>query len=241
MSGVLKKAVRLLSCFTSEKAEYRLSELSVAASLPKSTTYRLASVLVDEGLLRQNSLSKQYMLGYKMLNFAQVIKDNDNIVSSVIPYMNKLREQTSETVSLIIEVDGYGICVERMESHKSVKFVTPVGSKVPLVVGGAARKILLAYLPEKRIKELLERDWDYRFIGNDEKLFKELKKIKQDECAYSCGEHSPGVSAIAVPLFNSMNKVQASLSIAGPSFRFSKENMEKTMSILQGCTSEIYI
>jgi IclR family acetate operon transcriptional repressor len=59
----VQRAVCLLKAFTAERPALRLPDLSAVAGLNKTTTYRLLSALVTEGLLERSAESGEYRLG----------------------------------------------------------------------------------------------------------------------------------------------------------------------------------
>ena len=63
----VQRAVGLLKAFTPERPALRLPDLSTVAGLNKTTTYRLLSALVLEGLLERAPETGEYRLGPELL------------------------------------------------------------------------------------------------------------------------------------------------------------------------------
>jgi DNA-binding IclR family transcriptional regulator len=240
--GQLRKVGLVLSCFKENKPSLGLSELSRSAGLPKTTTLRIASSLCELRLLYLDSVTKQYRLGYRILELAQIIRGSNEWVKVARSIMEKLRDQIEESVALVVASERSGICIERVESLHALRFASPIGEKVPLYAG-AARKVLLAYLTHDEIIEIvadqkIRKITENTVIKTDDLLI-ELEKIREEQVAISFGEHSPGVSAIAVPIFAGGNQPIASLVIAGPSVRLTREKMMGYLPLLRECSEKI--
>jgi DNA-binding IclR family transcriptional regulator len=56
-------AVHVLKAFADDSDEFGLNELSTLLDVTKSTTYRLASALVESGMLERSAETGNYRLG----------------------------------------------------------------------------------------------------------------------------------------------------------------------------------
>jgi IclR family KDG regulon transcriptional repressor len=240
--GLLQKIVLVLSSFNVNRPIQGLSELSRTCKLPKTTTLRISSALCDQKLLSLDPVTKKYRLGYRILELAQVIDDGDNLLKVARPLMIKLRDEIEETVTLTIESEDLGICIERVESRQSLRFSTPLGEQRPLHAG-AARKVLMAFLSPPRVQHILEMNGLSKLTDNTvldpKQLLRELEQIRVDQYAISFGEHNPGVSAISVPVMGFDSKPIASITIAGPIFRLTREHVLEYLPTLRECAFNI--
>jgi len=108
---------------------------------------------------------------------------------------------------------------------------------------GAGGKVLLAFGPEEIRKKVLTRKHIKQLtphtIKNPKLLLQELERIRQDGYAFSFGERDAEVAALAAPIFNHEGKICASLSIAGPISRFSREHNVQHLKILMATAKRI--
>lgn len=204
----IERALDILECFSKEKPESGLSELSRNVGLPKATVFRLAETLVQKGYLVKNSKLSSYQLGYKILNLGNVFLSTMDYRKIALPYMRKLRDETNESVTLYISVnDRERLCVERFQSTSGLTPVVYVGDILP-IDAGAAGKVLLA------------------FRGDSGALFsgckvtnEELETIRKQGYSISYSERNADVTSVSAPLLNQHGRVIAALAVSGPEFR----------------------
>ncbi len=61
-------------------------------------------------------------------------------------------------------------------------------------------------------------------ITRQNKLLKELDKIKEQGYGISLGERTPGLGSLSAPVFDYRGQILASLSLAIPEIRFKQED-----------------
>lgn len=219
MQGLFR-AVHLLELLGQDAGgEATLGRLARESGLPPSTVHRLLKALQTVGFVAQNAASGRYRLGPKLLRLGLRASDTVEVRAIARPHMEELTARTLETTYLSV-VDGlYGVIIEKVESPQTLRLFEPLGARIPLH-RGASRKVLLAYLSDETIDRLASAgllvSTTSATVTDTKVLRRQLATIRAQGFAYSCGENTPGASAIAVPLRDWTNEVVASLSIAGP-------------------------
>jgi IclR family KDG regulon transcriptional repressor len=69
-------AMRLIKMFSDERLENGISDMAIQLQLPKSTVHRLATTLVETGMLAQDQVSGKYRLGLTMAELGSVVQRN---------------------------------------------------------------------------------------------------------------------------------------------------------------------
>src|SRR5690348_4490664 len=82
-----------------------ITDLSAATGLPKSTTHRLVTALVNEGLLVQDEDSHKYALSLRVTALGASILNSHAVRKCARPMLMELRDQTHESVHLAV-LDG---------------------------------------------------------------------------------------------------------------------------------------
>ena len=67
-------ALRLLKAFSEDEVEIGISTLSKRLGVAKSTVHRLATTLVTEGMLEQNSENGRYRLGLALFSLGGLVR-----------------------------------------------------------------------------------------------------------------------------------------------------------------------
>ncbi len=228
--GVLAHVCAILDCFTIDRPEIGVREVARMTGLTTSTTGRLMTAMKDRGMLSQNPNSRGYTLGMRLLTWTGVYLTSMDIRTVAQPFMAELQQSTQETISLYV-LDGFDrVCVERLESPQNVRIIARLGRRLPLYAGSAG-KVMMAYLPEEKVKEIIEASclapFTARTITDPSVLMQELEKIRQRGYAVSHGEWIQDASGIAAPVFGPSKDVIGALTISGPTQRFTRDTIEK--------------
>jgi DNA-binding IclR family transcriptional regulator len=216
----------ILFCFDAQHPQLRLTDISERLGLHKSTTHRLLSLLKKKRLIIADTASQLYSLGPGVVELAWLLLRQQDLRTVCIPYLERLRQATNETVSLYIRIGDCRVCIEELESNQEIKYSQTLGLATPLHVG-APGKVLLAFLPPAELEVILETltltPLTPRTITDRSQLLEELAAVRQCGYALSEGERSPWTSAVAAPIWDWSNKLIATLSVLGPSQRLSSE------------------
>ena len=205
----VERAARILSAL-SGSGQMGLTEISREVVLGKSTTHRLLASLIDARLVRTDAASRQYALGYGLLQLTADWLNGLEIRTLSLPHLRDLRHETGETVSLNVRDVDQRVAIERLDTPREIRYVIDLGRPLALHIG-AGGKAILAFLPETEIRNLLDStDLGPRKIQG---LIMELKEIRSIGWAVTTGERLPGACAVSAPVFEHEAAAVASVSI----------------------------
>lgn len=226
----IDRAFALLELLASDNrpAELSASELAKLSGLHVATVRRLLSSLKAHGFVAQHPETKKYRLGLGLVRYGVMVWQSIPIRDYARASMEELWRRTQETVYLIVREGHEGVLVDKIDTPHPVKLVEPLGKRTPLYVG-AAKKVILAFLPPK-VRESLLRDFDYRAYTdrttpNAEQLRSEIDQIAELGYAVSFGELTRGTAAVAAPIFDARGVPVAAISVDGPADRFSADKI----------------
>jgi len=232
----VKKALDIIDCFSFEKVEFGITELSSTLNMPKSTVSRLVGELVEKGFLEQNSDTKKFKLGLKLFYLGSIVLKKMKLTEVALPIMHKIRDELVESIHLNIIKDNERMCLAYVECDHDLRPFVHVGQRSPLYAGASA-KILLAFMKDQEIDEVIKRTRLARItestICDTQTLIKEIMKIRQKGYAFSNGERIPGLVSISTPIRNYTGKVVASIAVALPEVRFSQDDLERIIGVLK--------
>lgn len=204
------RAGNLLFAFSAEQPELGLTQLVSELGLSKATVHRLAQTLVSLGLLEQNEESRTYRLGVRLLGLAHVVESSLDLRSEARSALRNLRDQTGETVYLMLRRGDRAFCAERIEgSHQMRDLSTPPGTFVPLEIG-AAGSAILSTLDTDEVTSLLSR-----VEGGTAAVRDRVDSARRTGYAFTRGDVTQGVGAIAVPLRDSHGDAVGAISLGG--------------------------
>ena len=226
----VNRLVRVLDSFSAEHPAFTLSELAASLELPKSTLHRFLVSLESHGILRRNPDDKLWRLGYRLFVWGWLAEEATGLSHIAHPLMQEIADSTGETVTLTVYTDHEVLCVDKIDTHHSVRLALEVGSRRP-AHAGASSKVLLAYQTESEVEAVIRERGLTRLCTNTitdpAELAKELAEIRLQGYALSIEETDAGAWGVATPVWERGGRVVAAIGIAGPSMRFSEGLIER--------------
>lgn len=220
-SQSLERGLAILSSFNSDRPLIGVSELSRELKLSRSTAHRYIATLARLGYLDQDSDSRRYRLGSKVLDLGFSAINSMDLREIAAPHLRELSDETQRTVSLAI-LDGADVVyIERCRTtgpgQREIDLNLHVGSRLPAYCT-AMGKAILAFVPEERLEQIMELI-DFAPRGpntlTDPKAFREeLEKIRTSSIAVNDEELAYGLRSIAAPIHSSSGEVLAALNLA---------------------------
>lgn len=219
----VERALDILMCFV-QKPQLGMMEIAEYTGLNKSTVFRLLGTLEEKGFVQRDPYTDKYQLGFRIWELSTNIDHTNDPATLFLPEMERLRDELDETVSLYVRDGLERIRIQAVESRQAIRRVAPIGARMPLSVG-ASSKVLMAYVDEKTLKEVLDdSSWPQ---GIDSQVYRsQLAQIQRDGYAISVEEREAGTAAVSVPVFSShSHRLVAALAVSGPVSRMNLEQM----------------
>ncbi|MBE1552993.1 IclR family transcriptional regulator [Sporosarcina limicola] len=222
-SQTLERGLDILFVLTEAGRTLTVPEIAEKVSLPESTTYRFIQTLEQNGIVERKGQG-QIGLGFRILDMARGLTQQIDYQLNIIahPFMESLTNKTGETTVLAVRTGLNVVVIQRIESAHFIRMAVDEGKNLPLLEG-ASGKALLPFENQKVIEQTLTHLKNPKKIAD---LASQLNAIRGKGFVITKGEVDKDVIGIGAPIFNRFNQVIASLTIAGPSFRISKEQSE---------------
>lgn len=218
----IDRALQVLELFTFERPEWGVTEISQALNLYKSRVHNILATLEASDFVKKDPVTEKYRLGIKIFKLGSVVLHELDIRKISHPYIEKLLKEFNETVHLGVLNNGEVISIEQEESTRSLRPKVYLGIRAPLHCT-AVGKAIMAFLPERRVEELIKEkgltEYTENTITDIVELREELTKIREVGYATDQMEHEEGVCCVASPIKDHTGEVIASMSVSGPSFR----------------------
>lgn len=224
----LKNAIRILRCFD-EQPELRLSDISRRLEMSKANTYRLLTMLGEEGLVHHAPNSPKYRLGLELFELGQLAVKGFHL-HRARPRMTELNKLTQETVLLGV-LDGWNVVyVEGIESQRALR-VTPGPSGPTRIYRAATGKALLAWLPPSQIDQVIHRALESEADEFDaDELRDSLAEVRRK--GYASNERQTHVRAVSAPVHDESGAVIAALTVAAPAQRMSRQKAQQVATLV---------
>lgn len=222
------RALEILLAFTPTDHELSAGELLKRVDLSRPTLYRLLYTLEQSGFVISVGEPQRFRLGPSVARLAHVWTSTQDIGALAQPMMQRLREQTGETVALFVPQGMYRVCVAELPSNQPLSFKRGVGYSERIVVGASGRAILAHTVLGEGELEAYAADTKVDLSTYP----KELESIRKRGYATSRDELLQGAVAIAAPYFNGAGQVAGSIAVFGPSARVHAAEVETIGKLL---------
>lgn len=212
----LDRALSILDLFDEHNRELKITEISARVGLHKSTVHSLLKTLQMHRYIEQDK-NGLYRLGMRLLEKGQLILQGLDIREVAAEPMQRLSDETGQTVHLVIRDGAEGVYIDKVEGRKAAIRYSRIGRRVPLH-SSAVGKVLAAYLPEVERERVLQ---GYSYVTHSpntiasEPAFREaMEDVLRTGIAYDREENEPGVRCAAAPVYDHSGSVTAAISIS---------------------------
>lgn len=221
------RALDILLCFKREDPARSLTQIAEAIHMSKTTVHRLLATLENKRFITRDNATGLYRLGLRFIEMASIVLQDVDLNHWAQPYLQRLSSEYGETVDLSILDGAHVIYLEVIESPQRVKLAASTGQRMP-AFSTAAGKAILAFLPDVTVMRILERgmpQFTPYTIRTKEELLSNLEPIREQGFSISIQEYEDGINAVAAPVLNEQNYPIAAVTVAGPAYRLTREQM----------------
>ncbi|MBK5249706.1 MAG: IclR family transcriptional regulator [Actinomycetales bacterium] len=238
----IDRAVMLLRCFDARQPEIGISDLARRTGLSTSTVHRLLVSMTDNGLVRKTA-DRRYSLGPLVIQLGRNGGIPTRLLDVALPVARKARNEVDETVGIHeLLPTGHRAVVDQVESHQELRRTyTELGVPLP-IAHGAPGKAMLAFLPTERREWELSQPIDAatpRTIADPEALREQLTAIRERGWAYSDAERTPGIRAVAAPIFDHTGGVIGALGFSVPTVRMDDSRSDELGARIKAAAWEV--
>jgi DNA-binding IclR family transcriptional regulator len=136
--GVLDKAMIVIDALSVEPLS--LAALSAATKMPRATAYRLAVALEAHGVVRRLD-DGRFTLGLRLIGLGRAAATGFPLVVLARPVLERLRDETGESVQLYIVEGDQRRCVLSLQSPHGLRWIVSEGALLPMGRGSAGRAL----------------------------------------------------------------------------------------------------
>ncbi|MFJ2189147.1 IclR family transcriptional regulator [Kitasatospora sp. NPDC087861] len=198
------RTVKLLEYFAGHAGLHSLADVQEALGYPKSSLYMLLRTLVDLGWVETDLTGTRYGIGVRALLVGTSYIDGDEVVAATRPALDRLADETSETIHLA-RLDGTDVVylATRASQHYLRPF-TRVGRRLPAHSTALGKALLATHTDEEverllpeRLEPLTEHSHTSRAA-----LLDDLRAIRERGYATDREENTAGLCCFGVPVPN---------------------------------------
>ncbi len=229
----IERSAAILDVLGQSPQGISLRDLSAKINLPKGTTHRLLSSLSYYGYVRQDFKTKNYFLGFKLVDLGNLLLNQLDLRKEAEPFLRELAEKTKETVHLVILDQNEIVYIDKVETDHNpsgLRMASRVGLRNP-PHSCAVGKVLLANLSEEALDLFLKKGplmkRTENTITDPVRLREHLSMVRRQGYAIDDEENEKGIRCVAAPIRDGTGRAVAAVSISGPAFKVTKRAIQE--------------
>jgi DNA-binding IclR family transcriptional regulator len=225
----LLRGMAILSLFDLDHREWTIDAMAEQTGLQRMTVYRMVRTLESISYLGRDPSTNRYHLGPANLASNYLSLEYHALVDIARPYLRELVEETGESVSLAIEMDGVAVCVDVVDTSRPFqRGITP--GRIIGAIPSANGKIFAAFKSEAEREALINASHEKltpSTITDPDTIREMLRRVVEDDVAYDLEERNIGACAVGSPVRDQSGNVIAAISVVMPAGRFGPEERER--------------
>ncbi len=218
----LTRGLAVLSLFDVDHREWTVDEIAEQTGLVRMTAYRMVRTLESMAFLVRDPTGNRYRLGPATLALCYVADDQSTFIQAARPFLQALVEETGESVTLAVEVDGYPVCIDIINTTRPFKRRTAPG-RILGDISTVHGKIFAAFKSPEEREAILAKPIPKltpHTITDRETIAGELEQVARDDVAYDIEARYEGLCAVGAPVRDQFGAIAATISVVVPKGRF---------------------
>jgi IclR family KDG regulon transcriptional repressor len=235
------KAMQVLQLVCEALEPVSLNQLVRNAALPKTTVFRYLRTLTTLGFVEHDAEADRYRPGIGLWRLSHASSPYETLRQACKPHMKRLRQRFNETINLGVVSGGEVFYLDVLESERSLRMQSSVGSTDPLH-STALGKVFLAFRPADQLALLVPAilpKVTESTITDRAALFDQLEIIRTTGYAIEIGENEEGSYCIAAPILDGRGTAIAAMSLSAPISRFDESARQAICAGLMTAGNEI--
>lgn len=229
----IERAFVVLRVLADAAGPRSLPSIASASGLSVTTTYRLLRTLESEGVVQVHD--DGYALGLRLLELADAVTGQLDVVRVTRPFLLDLRDELDETCGLGGRSGDGWITVSCVESSQPVRRVMRVGEPHSLAATATGR-VFLAHDADAEIDAYIGRcpaDVAHQSVGGPEQLWATIREIRECGYAWVVNARNTGGWGVRYPVYRHDGRLAGVLSLACPKDRFTDEFRDRCLEAVQ--------
>jgi DNA-binding IclR family transcriptional regulator len=215
-----------------------LAQLAARLELTRSTTYRLASALVDRRLLNFTP-REGYSLGPKLIELGFRAQSQVDLARLARPYLERLAAMTEDTVHLGIMDRGRALYLDKIPGRRRIDISSRVGERQPLRSTGLGKALLLDE-DEERWRELFDQEATPGAAPLDYGPWLErMRGYANGGYAFDLEENEDRIRCVAAPLRDAGDRIIGAISVSSAAQYMDDQRMADLVREVKGAAADI--
>lgn len=220
------KTMAVIEAVGQSEAGLTQAEVVQQTGCSANLVLRVLSTLVSLGYMNRQEDDRRYVLTSLLIASCQPRSKDKSLVMCAYPALTWLRDQSRETVQLMIRAGNKGLVLEQVSGLESVQVMGRVGMQVPLY-SCAPGKAILAALPETELRQWLSvmklKAFTETTKSTQEGLLDDLSRIRQRGYAEDWEEGIEGIRCAAAVILDGYQRPLGAITVMSPAKRLQQK------------------
>lgn len=227
------RVIQVLELLCSAREPMRLSQISSALEMPKSTLLPILQTMVENRYLCRDA-GEKYGLGPALLGLGAAAKAVHSPTDTIRTYLEPLVQQFGETCYYGVLEGGAVRYLEKVDSTQPLRMLTTIGHQLPAYATGLGKALLMDKTQEQ-LKKLYPEKLEQltaNTVKDIKTLYQQLQKMNQLGYCWEIEESMEHIRCFAVPVKKD-GVTEGAISMAIPLFRYREEMTQNILQALQ--------
>ena len=215
-SSIVSKSSSVLDTICASSAPLSFTQVARLTGLPKSSTHRILSILIEERLIACDRDRQTYEPGTRLIGWAVSALGANDMPGLSAAAMERLNEKTGAHVALSI-LDGSSVLyLKTVDSIEPYRLAPRIGERSAIHACAAGKAMLAHVRPQRRqatISRLKLERYTEHTIVTPQALMEDLRRVREDGIAMCDREEFLQVAGISAPVFGHHGEVVAAISL----------------------------
>jgi len=216
------KTMAVIEAVGSKASGLTQAEVVQRTGCSANLVFRVLSTLVTLGYMNRQEEDRRYVLTSRLIESCQPRSMDKSLVLCSHAAMQWLRDQSRETVQLMIRAGHKGLVLEQVSGLEAVQVMGRVGMQIPLY-SCAPGKAILATLSDVELEQWLAvvelKPFTENTQANREALLEDLARTRQRGYAEDWEEGIEGIRCVAAPILDAYQRPAGAITVMSPTKR----------------------
>ncbi|MFA1611659.1 IclR family transcriptional regulator [Halobellus rubicundus] len=227
------KTFDILRCIA-ERGDTTVSEIADAVDLAPGTVHTHLTTLKRRGFVQQEG--DRYLLGMEFIPFSERVRNQTSLYRAGKDEVDKLAHKHDAVAHLATEYNGKLLILHETFGEEAVGKQIHVEKRDEPQTHmhcTAAGKAIMAHMPEEEVAAIIDEEglpsYTSHTITDEETLYDELERIREQRYAVNNEEVVHGNKGIGAPVIHDDGDVAGAISISGPANNWRSSAIEEEL------------
>jgi IclR family transcriptional regulator, acetate operon repressor len=246
MSNNVKRAFAILELLAKSRDGMRLQDIAQALDLPVSAAHRHLNELVEMEYVDQNDRAEAYTATNKLVSLGFTILSERGIVDLAQPILDRLAQESGELVRLAVcDQDRLTFVARAQGARGGLLFDGDMGQEPVFFASATGMAWLSTKSDEEAVRLIVAQGKGppNEIASNTPQTMKDviarIEEARKQGYGLALDSANAGINAVAVPVLGLGGAVIGTISIAGPTVRFTEARIESLIASMHAAAQEL--